>query len=382
VPGVLKGWKILILIMADPETEEIERPKAVHVRRMHKKTTKQELVAFGQKFGNVKSVNVWYGFGQGVIEYFSTSEAAAAVAAQKDSVPLVRGKEVELGFGIPLTNKQRFKEDIRNPDYVSKEVRRCVNDILNLVCDKEARQRAQLLREQHNALLKQHRADEAGDDKSDICWEWVMTGGRCYRGRLCRFRHEVVPIHLLPSRFRWYSRRDNFPASREGSPYKNKMNAILSKLIDTVPNKTGVVLDGSTCSSVRAFAGGEHDRGPKDITVPNVCTESFLAIRDTGLCQAYHGSLRALLDSSPTKQYGFLYLDYCCCLTAGRNAVEKSPIQDVTTLFRHAQCDRTGCILCLSFAAPDPEKLARQVFQMFSTFLCSELYFTSVGATG
>ena len=46
--------------------------------------------------------------------------------------------------------------------------------------------------------------------------------------------------------------------------------------------------------------------------------------------------------------FGFIYLDYYCCLEAGRFRIEKSPIRDIETIFRLEQCDPTGCILCVS----------------------------------
>ena len=54
-------------------------------------------------------------------------------------------------------------------------------------------------------------------------------------------------------------------------------------------------------------------------------------------CKAHHGSLRSFLDSHPHSDFGFLYLDYCCCLTVGKHRMEKSPIWDIQTIFRLGQ---------------------------------------------
>ena len=36
--------------------------QVIHVRRLHKKTTMEDLRAFASPFGCVKRVNLWYGF--------------------------------------------------------------------------------------------------------------------------------------------------------------------------------------------------------------------------------------------------------------------------------------------------------------------------------
>ena len=113
-------------------------------------------------------------------------------------------------------------------------------------------------------------------------------------------------------------------------------------------NPRCLVLDGKKCNSVRALlACTTHRRCPGDIVVPNNCTEAYGQICQTGLCTAYHGSVRAFLDDHPTDRFGLVYLDYCCRLWSGRFRVEKSPVGDLRTLFAHGMCDPAGCVLCL-----------------------------------
>lgn len=56
------------------------------------------------------------------------------------------------------------------------------------------------------------------------------AGGKCYRGEQCRFLHEMVPVTDIPAKFRWYVQKDTFPAVREMSPDKAKINAELLTL--------------------------------------------------------------------------------------------------------------------------------------------------------
>jgi len=56
-------------------------------------------------------------------------------------------------------------------------------------------------------------------------------------------------------------------------------------------------------------------------------------------CLAHHGSARSFLDSHPSREFGFIYLDYCCSLTVGKHRIEKSPIGDIRTLFRLGKKD-------------------------------------------
>ena len=165
-----------------------------------------------------------------------------------------------------------------------------------------------------------------------MCWDWVSTG-LCPHGDECIYKHEIVPLCDLPAKYRWFLRKDTFPRQREAGQHKKAVNEVLKLLIDSVPNVCGVILDGASCNSVRSFAGGIHNRGPHNMYCPNVCTETYIAIRDSHTCQAYHGSARSFLDSCPEAVFGFLYLDYCCSLTVGKNRVEKSPIGNTHTSF-------------------------------------------------
>ena len=333
--------------------------QVIHVRRLHKKTTMEDLRAFASFFGCVKRVNLWYGFGQAIIEMAHEEDAAALLAAFRHTPSLVRGKVVELSLGSAARPDQTYKQSHSNPDHVRKEVARCVTDLCRIVELKGARRAANELRAKHNALIRAytHELEESGRQRNDVCWDWVTTGC-CGKkgGDVCSFKHELVPFCDLPARYRWWTRKDTFPALREVGPYKKAINCVLKRLIDSVSNARGVLLDGAAANSAKAFCGGRHNRTAQDIFCPNVCTETFVAIGNSQACVPYHGSVRSFLDSQPCATFGFIYLDYCCCLNAGRRRVEKSPIRDIETIFRRRQCDPSGCILCISLAEPSARR--------------------------
>jgi len=122
----------------------------------------------------------------------------------------------------------------------------------------------------------------------------------------------------------------NWFPSREAAPEKDKVNRCLRNLTDSILNKRCLVLDGTACNSVDALRACEkQSREASDLVVPNICTQTYLAIKATGSCFAYHGSSRAYMDTHKAARFGLVYLDYCCRLRAGAYAVEKSPICDI-----------------------------------------------------
>ena len=38
--------------------------------------------------------------------------------------------------------------------------------------------------------------------RHDICWDFVKSGGKCYRGESCQYTHEMVPLHQIPVKLR------------------------------------------------------------------------------------------------------------------------------------------------------------------------------------
>ena len=121
-------------------------PRVVVVRKLHKKTSKDELAAFAAPFGGVTSINMWYGFGKGIIEMESEAAAAAIFAAYREVAARVRGKEVTLSSGVAARADQLYKQSPSNPSYVQKEIMRCVADVCKLVESKAVRQAACQLR--------------------------------------------------------------------------------------------------------------------------------------------------------------------------------------------------------------------------------------------
>ena len=51
-------------------------------------------------------------------------------------------------------------------------------------------------------------------------------------------------MSCVPAKFRWFLRKDTFSAHSQVGPYKKAINAVLTRLIDSVENPYGVVLDG------------------------------------------------------------------------------------------------------------------------------------------
>lgn len=83
--------------------------------------------------------------------------------------------------------------------------------------------------------------------RTDVCWEWV-TRRSCWRGDECPFLHIIVPVSDLPARFRWFIRKDNFPNSRQISPYKVHGSQFDGNPLDLSPAcEKGPVLAGRHC---------------------------------------------------------------------------------------------------------------------------------------
>ena len=40
--------------------------------------------------------------------------------------------------------------------------------------------------------------EEASEVRQDICWDWVKSGGQCYRGANCPYKHEAAPLTAIP----------------------------------------------------------------------------------------------------------------------------------------------------------------------------------------
>lgn len=328
----------------------------VLVKRLQKRTTKLELKAVAESAGIVLNIFLWHGFGQGCIEFESEKDADKFM----EQAPItIHGRQVVIQKGYAMQEAQRLRADETTPEFIAKEVGRCVQRLLTKVDILIAQEGAHKRRSDHAELMAgMVRESKAKGIREDICWEFVVTGGKCYRGSQCRFTHEMVPITDIPAKFRWYVQKDTFPAIRELSPDKAKVNSELLTLISRVDNRRCLVLDGMHCNSVRTLRShATAPREPHEIVVPNNCSETYLAIRASGLCTAYHGSVRAFLDSSPHDRFGLVYLDYCCRLHAGKFRVEKSPVGDLKALFRHGSCDAAGCILCVCLCKEDGDFL-------------------------
>lgn len=126
----------------------------------------------------------------------------------------------------------------------------------------------------------------------------MVAGGKCRRGTTCSYAHDVAAtIADIPVKMRHFVERESFPVAREGHAEKCAVNAAVVSEALSVGNKRCIVLDGPGCESARALCA-TGDREAVDIVVPNACTETYIAIRDSGLCLAYHGSLRAFIEDN------------------------------------------------------------------------------------
>jgi hypothetical protein len=259
-------------------------------------------------------------------------------------------------------NERSVRSDWNAKDarVIRQEVQRCLERVVKSVITTDAQQRRILRRkqrEQHKLLIRQSISStrtSSGTDaaRANVCWDFVR--GKCPRGRLCTFSHESVPISELPPQYRTFVAKDAFPVIRGLSPDKTMVNEFLVCLSGKLPNKRCLVLDGARCNSVRALLGCQDQcRTSNDIVVPNYCTDTFLRIREQGLCTAYYGSLRAYIDSHPEEAFGLVYLDYCSRLRAGQYEVEKSPIADIEALMAHRICDARGSVLAVCLCMED-----------------------------
>jgi len=61
-----------------------------------------------------------------------------------------------LKAGVAARQDQIYNVSSANPDYVEKEIARCVYDLCKLVEAKDVRRAANDLRAKHNALLRQY----------------------------------------------------------------------------------------------------------------------------------------------------------------------------------------------------------------------------------
>lgn len=250
----------------------------------------------------------------------------------------------------------------------------------------------------------------------DVCWDFVISGGKCTR-KDCRFVHKLVSVSQVPISLRadTFSTRDSFPAERrEESTEKVAVNTALVKLSATLANKRCLVLDGENLMSTQfLLACPVQKRGKGDIAVPNSCSETYLAMKRQDLCTAHFGSLRSYIDlvtddrmwhasgdeirpdggaeaetrikcdlrleisdeekhegevgreshsnqpQMPSPQtvpqpqaFGLLYCDYCCSLYSGKHNIEKSPVSDLTALFDAGLVDSQGAVLAITLAKP------------------------------
>ena len=131
--------------MGDGDSAVGADARVVVLRKLHKKTTKEELQAFASQFGPVVSINVWYGWGQAIIE-LNEEGAAALLTACRDTPAQIRGKLVVVRAGVAARADQLYKQSPANPIYVQKEIARCVADVCKLVEVKAIRSAANELR--------------------------------------------------------------------------------------------------------------------------------------------------------------------------------------------------------------------------------------------
>ena len=314
----------------------------VFLRKIPRSVGRLELMALGAQFGKVADTVLLHGRGQCVLQFESTAEATAFLSHYAEQPLVMNGKKLLC---------QRGAADIsRTPvvmhRHILREVHHVLDDIVRKLVTAEAaenRRNRHKRQKRHRKLLKEQRLASrgllhdsevaalngggggagggesagAGADqiRHDICWDFVKSGGKCYRGDSCQYTHEMVPLHQIPVKLRFLMSEDTFPESREINPEKAAVNQTLAELSADVPNRRCLVLDGATCSSVRVLRGmGAEDsesaagsRQASDVVVPNVVTTTFLEIQKLQICEAFHGSLRVYMDSHPVRKPLFFY---------------------------------------------------------------------------
>ena len=328
---------------------------------------------FGGLTSTVTGIVIFHVSRRALLEFPSTTSAAAMIAYHADKPLVLPGytQELQVLAADQVIDPMKLNGREASAAVVLRTVDGCLRYLIRTIEQNHAREnklRRQKQRQQHRAIMRRVFTKSIRDGfRRDVCWDYVRTNGQCPRAK-CPFAHKTCPLHLIPASLRDFRAFENFPTThREGCPEKSRVNAALTALAHDcwLHDSVAVVLDGPGCKSSRALLCGHASTAgatkPRKIFVPNTCTATFVAIESTGICVPYLGSLRAFIDESAAKrpgQFSLIYADYCCSLHSGRYDVEKSPVQDLHAIFRGGVLVPTKAIVAVTLAKLDAAKRA------------------------
>lgn len=338
--------------------------------------------------------------------------AAQAMLDHHAKVPLLLG-----GRSVTL---ERSSEEVREASFshlsdaaVLSQCLRCVEKLLAALERAEAAENSLRRKTRHAAhLATLNRAFSAQRFDRSICWAHYQRKDGCERRRCgqgrCPLSHEPSQLSVrfccAPPRLRTFFETETYPAEyREGSEEKLRVNAALvyhalehvaQAHVTAMEMRASrqhlpspfrcLVLDGPGARTAKELlACANLGLTSERIDCPNLCTATFEALRGSGTCIPYLGSLRALLDShrcprhappetmvagcscgaqiegrfvpSSKRKYALAYMDYCCGLYAGRTQLELSPLQDLCSLFTSGLL-ACRSVLAVTLARPSAEK--------------------------
>lgn len=346
------------------------------------------------QYGHVISLVVLQGRGQAMLQ-MDTPDAASNVIEYFNSL-----SEIERSCHLCKAVAEVGKGPRQDPSVsqshtnIEQEVSRCINSMLKEVTCNYNKERHNERKNLGKRKVQEISSRDTGSSSScdvkksrqgKVCYEYVVNGGRCPRGDECRSDHVAFPIPELPAKYKIFIADNQFPVARELSPVKEQINSLLTSLSSSLSNKRCLVLDGRNSNTTQSLISClVQKRTKEDVIIPNYCFETFEQIRGSGFGTAYYGSIRAYLDSlyfnayngakgsscqqgldaavlakltDESTRFGLVYLDYCCRLNAGFTSVEKSPQEDMHTLFRYGCMSRHRCgsILAVCFCREEDD---------------------------
>ena len=309
-------------------------------------TPREALRSLAKPFG-LSSLAILHASRVALLEMESNA-AADTMLAHHAATPLQISENIQLV--LERTDQIiATKSALQMPDAdVLSQCQRCVESLVAALERVEIAENAQKNRERHAAHI--------------ATIERFFAGHKFDRtsGRFCD----------LPPRLRTFHEVESYPADwRECSSEKATVNQrLIHHAIEhgcVGATSRCVVLDGPGGSTSRALLESSAlGLDPSRIDCPNICTSSYEALRASGVCTPYLGSLRALLDSrscpnhkNVDARYSLVYADYCCSLYANHREPELSPVHDLCTLFnRTANLLAEKAVLAVTLAKPDADK--------------------------
>ena len=267
----------------------------VHLRKLPGKgvalsEAEGQLQMLASACGAVISIKMLVGRGQAIICMATVSAATALIeyfqsSAAKDDESYHHLKRAIASVGkVPNGDAPEL-----TPEIVEREVSRCISSMMNLIVGRYNVEREQEKKKLGKRKLIEIQSGQVQVQKgnrklsSDICFEYIVTGGRCSHESGCRKIHKQGSVISLPVSYRVFETDNQFPISREMSKSKDEVNDVICKLSAHLINKKSIVLDGSSSNSAKALRLCSVQRRTKeDIIIPNYCFATFEQIRSLG----------------------------------------------------------------------------------------------------